>query len=49
MFDGKPNIVYNDTLNAKAEFFFNKSKIMHNNAQMLKTCMSINVALSRYP
>ena len=28
MFDGKPNNMYNDTLNAKAEFFFNKFKIM---------------------
>ena len=30
MFDGEPNNMYNDTLNAKAEFFLNKSKIMHN-------------------
>ena len=30
MFDREPNNMYNDTLNAKAEFFLNKSKIMHN-------------------
>ena len=36
MFDGKPKIMYNDTLNAKAEVFFNKSKIMHDKAQCLR-------------
>ena len=46
MFDRKPNDMYNDTLNAKAEFFLNKSKIMHNNAQCWRlVCWS----MWRYP
>ena len=36
MYDGKPNNKYNDTLNANAEFFSNKSKIIYNKAQGLK-------------
>ena len=36
MCHGKANNKYNDTLNAKAEFFFIKSKIMYNKAQCLR-------------
>ena len=36
MFDGQPNNKYNDTLNAKAEFFLNKCKIIYNKAQCLR-------------